>query len=102
MDVDKLILSGGVIGWGFYVFWTLIFLMVMANVFVAIVIDAYTEENEYLKWEEENLAAKPTFTEVMYEGIWQWGEKGGISQVAEVGRRASVLITRKKSNPIPA
>lgn len=90
--------SSARVGWIFYVFWTILFVMILGNVFVAIVIDAYTMEKEYTE-EEELLQGPAELDKVFTKGIWQLTDRiRSILQLEQTGTAEALVQAGDRNN----
>jgi len=77
MDVESLLESSMIMGTVFYILWTYLFLMFLANVFIAIFAEAYEQEKEAVGREEREGKGGAGFAEIFGKGL-ETGAGGGM------------------------
>lgn len=71
--------------------WTIIFLLILANVFVAILADAYVSEQQAVEAEEAMGIGKKSASEILTQGFWAWMDK--TQAITDISKRAASIAT---------
>lgn len=92
MDMREIRESNRGMGLLFYIMWTIIFLLILASVFVAILMDAYDVENEAIKADIRAGKKEKSFKELIMQAIKDWRDR------AEAAKAKAMKLQRRASD----
>lgn len=90
LDVMMLRDSNRGMGLVFFIMWTIIFLLILASVFVAILMDAYDIEQRAIAKDERAGKRDKTFYQLVVQGFQKWQQR--MEQTIDVTKRASLTM----------